>query len=143
MDEAGSNPAPQGADDPKTPEGPGVENAETPTVEQDAGVDPAARDESAEADAASATQTSQEVPAEQVEQQPSQAAGNPADQVHRDAPPPADWQSGNPEPGDAAQDRAPTQTAGGSTDGLSAGTQADEGEESEESADPNPDDTDR
>jgi hypothetical protein len=111
---------------PETPEGPGVENQD-PANE----VDPAARDEAGDQEAQDATPLSQDVPADQVEQTPLQGgqAGDPANQVHQTAPAPPEWQSGDPEVKEGApSDRGPTQTAGGSTDGLSPNTTSDVGD---------------
>lgn len=85
--------------------------------------DPASRtpEQDAEHDAAEPTPGQQE--GDPIEQDPGVGNDNP-DAVHRTSPPPADWQSGEPSPQVEGADRA-VQTAGGSTDGLSVGTTAD------------------
>lgn len=116
-----------------------------PAAPEEPGEDPSARTDEQEAEH-DPTPTSQDAPAEEIEQTALTpgGTGDPANQVHRQAAPPADWQSGEPSPGDEAQDRGPVQTAGGSTDGLSTPAPVEEAEEPvEEDGEPNPEDVDR
>lgn len=136
--ESSDSPSTPGTEDPQTPVGPGVDNVPPPAPDED----PAARTDEQEADH-DPTPASQDAPAEDIEQTPlTPPEGDVANSVHRQAPAPPEWQSGDASPADTEQDRAPVQTAGGSTDGLSPGTQADDNVE-DEGGDPNPDDSDR